>query len=50
MTDEYDKLSIARNKTLNTKATFTGKSIEVGGSQGREEATGTGVAICVKEW
>ena len=39
MTDEYDRLSIARNKTLNTKATFTGKSIEVGGSQGREEAT-----------
>ena len=50
MTDEYDKLSVSNFNINNQKATFTGKSIEVGGSQGREEATGTGVAICVKEW
>jgi len=48
MTDEYDKLSNAN--TNNYKSTFTGKSIEVGGSQGREEATGTGVAICIRQW
>ncbi len=30
--------------------TFTGKSVECGGSHGREEATGTGVVLCLKEW
>ena len=29
---------------------FTGKSIECGGSQGREEATGFGVVCCIKNW
>ena len=29
---------------------FTGKSIACGGSQGREEATGTGVVITLQEW
>ena len=32
------------------KSVFTGKSIPCGGSQGREEATGRGVAMCVEEW
>ena len=50
MTDEYDKLSVSSFNINNQKASFTGKSLEYGGSEGREEATGTGVAICVKEW
>ena len=50
MTDEYDKLSVANFNIGNQISTFTGKSLEYGGSEGREEATGTGVAICVKEW
>ncbi|MCS6857534.1 MAG: Glu/Leu/Phe/Val dehydrogenase [Sandaracinaceae bacterium] len=28
----------------------TGKTINAGGSQGREQATGQGVAFCVREW
>ena len=37
MLDEYQK--ITDNKSL---ATFTGKSLDNGGSEGREEATGFG--------
>lgn len=33
-----------------TKGVFTGKSIECGGSNGREEATGRGITICIKKW
>jgi glutamate dehydrogenase (NADP+) len=40
MTDEY--LKISNSKDLKLKATFTGKSIENGGSEGRESATGKG--------
>lgn len=29
---------------------YTGKSLERGGTQGREEATGRGVAMCVHSW
>ncbi|MBG01663.1 MAG: glutamate dehydrogenase [Acidimicrobiaceae bacterium] len=29
---------------------FTGKSPNYGGSEFRKEATGTGVAVCIKEW
>jgi glutamate dehydrogenase (NADP+) len=40
MVDEY--LKISNSKDLKLKATFTGKSIENGGSEGRESATGKG--------
>lgn len=50
MTDEYDRLSVANFNISNQNSTFTGKSLEYGGCQGRNEATGTGVAICVQEW
>jgi glutamate dehydrogenase (NAD(P)+) len=45
MSDEYNKLT---NK--NDLAVFTGKSIDKGGSNGRQSATGYGVAIIIKEW
>ncbi len=46
MVDEQYKV----NKNIfDAKASYTGKSIEAGGSIWREEATGYGVAICVKE-
>jgi glutamate dehydrogenase (NAD(P)+) len=50
MTDEYNKISQGNNLLRDVKSIFTGKSIECGGSEGREEATGRGVAMCVKEW
>ena len=28
----------------------TGKSVECGGSQGREEATGLGTVMCIERW
>jgi glutamate dehydrogenase/leucine dehydrogenase len=40
MTDEY--LKISNSKDIKLKATFTGKSIENDGSEGRESATGKG--------
>lgn len=45
MTHMYQSI----DRTHNSGA-FTGKSIACGGSQGREEATGTGVVICLKDW
>ena len=50
MTDEFEKLSVGNINSFNVKGSFTGKSVEYGGSEGREDATGTGVAICVREW
>lgn len=44
MTDEYEKLSGDK-----TKAGFTGKSIENGGSLGRDAATGRGGVITLRE-
>ena len=44
MMDEYSHL--AHN---NTPASFTGKPMEIGGSQGREEATGQGGVYILKE-
>lgn len=32
------------------RAIYTGKSLSYGGSEGREEATGRGIMICVREW
>jgi glutamate dehydrogenase (NAD(P)+) len=37
-------------KNTSKKGTFTGKSIECCGSQGRSEATGFGVVECIKQW
>ena len=45
MMDEYGKMT---NKP--DPATFTGKPVEKGGSQGREEATGFGGYIVIKEY
>ena len=50
MMDEYNKLSGINSITSNTKSIFTGKSLVCGGSECREEATGRGVALTVKEW
>lgn len=37
-------------KCTNKIGNFTGKTLTAGGSYGREEATGYGVAVCVREW
>ena len=50
MTDEYNNISGSFNLTSNMKSIFTGKSIDFGGSHVREEATGRGVALMIKEW
>lgn len=44
MVDEWEKIRRAKNPDLsiNPLATFTGKPLELGGSEGREEATGLG--------
>lgn len=45
MVDEYEKQTGDKSK-----ASFTGKSIENGGSQGREAATGRGGVIALREY
>ena len=45
MSDTYQKLG-----NPHKHGAFTGKSIECGGSQGRNEATGFGVVCCIKKW
>ena len=50
MTDEYNYISGNNNLTSNMRSVFTGKSIDFGGSHVREESTGRGVALMVKEW
>ncbi len=50
MTDEYNNISGSYNHFSNMKSVFTGKSLSFGGSYGREEATGRGVALMIKEW
>ncbi len=52
MIDEYLKISKEKNINLPEnylKASFTGKSIDNGGSEGREEATGKGGEIILEE-
>jgi glutamate dehydrogenase (NADP+) len=48
MTDEY--LKISNSKDIKLKATFTGKSIQNNGSEGREEATGKGGEIILERF
>ena len=48
MVDEYLKILNSNDKRL--KATFTGKSIENDGSEGREEATGKGGEIILERF
>ena len=45
MTDTYQTI-----KNSHVNAVFTGKSIQCGGSAGREEATGYGIVTCIKTW
>ena len=45
MSDTYQKLG-----NPHKHGAFTGKSIECGGSHGRNEATGFGVVCCIKKW
>lgn len=45
MTDEYQMLT-----GQSTMGTFTGKPVNFGGSKGREDATGLGVAMIVDRW
>lgn len=45
MSDTYQKLG-----NPHKHGSFTGKSVEFGGSQGRTEATGFGVVCCIKKW
>ena len=45
MTDAYQKKAQSHNN-----AVFTGKSVDCGGSKGREQATGYGVVECIKLW
>jgi glutamate dehydrogenase/leucine dehydrogenase len=48
MTDEH--LKISNSKDIKLKATFTGKSIQNNGSEGREEATGKGGEIILERF
>lgn len=45
MTASYQEI-----RKSHDKAVFTGKSLQYSGSQGRNEATGRGIMICVREW
>lgn len=45
MTSKYNERSTKRDMGV-----FTGKSVDCGGSKGRNEATGQGVAICIREY
>jgi glutamate dehydrogenase/leucine dehydrogenase len=48
MVDEY--LKISNSKDIRLKATFTGKSVQNDGSEGREEATGKGGEIILERF
>lgn len=52
MADEWQKLTLEKNDGLlqtNPLATFTGKPLDLGGSQGRDEATGLGGVYVLEE-
>jgi glutamate dehydrogenase (NAD(P)+) len=46
MTDEYNAIGLKSNQL----GAYTGKSLNYGGSKGRTEATGRGVAECILTW
>ena len=46
MTDEYNKIGVKKHDL----GVFTGKSIQYGGSAGRTQVTGYGVAYAILEW
>lgn len=50
MMDEYNRVNKSKMMSSNIKGVFTGKSIISGGSLGRDESTGRGVARMVAEW
>lgn len=49
MMDTYTKLVTSQDQHA-VKHVVTGKSTACGGSQGREEATGWGVVMCISQW
>ncbi len=50
LTDEYQKIKIDQHQLHeNPLATFTGKPVALGGSQGREEATGLGGVMILEK-
>ncbi|MCZ6782948.1 MAG: Glu/Leu/Phe/Val dehydrogenase [Proteobacteria bacterium] len=49
MMDTYSNI-VSTQEKHNVKRVVTGKSVACGGSQGREEATGWGVVMCIEEW
>ncbi len=49
MMDTYLQSSSAHNRQQNI-GVVTGKSLECGGSQGRDKATGQGTVYCIEEW
>lgn len=48
--DEYNMLSTGKTSRHHSKSIVTGKSIDCGGSHGREEATAFGAVVCLEEW
>lgn len=50
MVDEWEKIQLERGQLqVNPLASFTGKPLEMGGSQGRVEATGLGGVLILEE-
>lgn len=49
MMDTYSNIGSVHDKQA-VKHVVTGKSLICGGSQGREEATGWGVVMCIEQW
>jgi glutamate dehydrogenase (NAD(P)+) len=49
MMDTYMNATSAHNR-FNMRGVVTGKTLECGGSQGRQKATGQGTVYCIEEW